>query len=345
VSGLFLKACFGEAVERTPVWLMRQAGRYMAEYREVREAHGFLTICRTPELAARVTLQPIDRLDVDAAILFSDIMVPLPAMGCEVEFNPGPSLARPVRDRDAIRSLETPDPAADLGFVLDAIRILREELAGRVPLIGFGGAPFTLAAYMVEGQGSKTYPALRSMIYGDPPAARELLLRLVETQQAFLGAQIEAGAQAIQIFDSWGGILPRQLFEDWVIEPVARLVEGIRRPGVPVIYYCRDCSHVLDLVAETGADVISVDEKLPLNRAAELIGPGPALQGNLDPMALLGGRDVISTGIEQVLEGAPVGRGHVFNLGHGVLPETPVEDAAFLVDEVRRLSGADWGRG
>jgi uroporphyrinogen decarboxylase len=266
-------------------------------------------------------------------------------MGCEVEFDPGPTLARPVRDRDAVAALVTPDPAVDLGFVLDAVEALRRELADRVPLIGFGGAPFTLAAYMVEGQGSRSYPAVRAMIYSDPPAARELLGRLVETQQAFLGAQIEAGAQAVQIFDSWGGVLPRSLFEEFALEPAARLVEGIKRPGVPVIYYCRDCSHVMDLVAATGADVISVDEKLPLGRAAELIGPGPSLQGNLDPVALLGGRAAITAGVEQVLGGVPEGRGHVFNLGHGVLPRTPVDDVAFLVDEVRRLSAAQRGRG
>jgi uroporphyrinogen decarboxylase len=345
VTELFIEACYGREVERTPVWLMRQAGRYMAEYRRVRERHDFLTICRTPELAAQVTLQPIDRLGVDAAILFSDIMIPLPAMGCDVAFDPGPTLARPVRDRDAIASLAVPDPAADLGFVLDAVAGLRRELEGRVPLIGFGGAPFTLAAYMVEGRGSKNYPVVRSLIYSDPPAARELFERLVEAQRAFLVAQIEAGAQAIQIFDSWAGILPRALFEEYVVEPVARLIEGVGRPGVPVIYYCRDCAHVLDLVAGTGADVISVDEKLPLNRAVELIGPGPAIQGNLDPVALLGGRGVISAGVERVLEGAPPGRGHIFNLGHGVLPETAVEDAVFLVDEVRRLSTEPRGAG
>jgi uroporphyrinogen decarboxylase len=338
LNDLFIRACLGQPVERAPIWLMRQAGRYMAEYRELRQRHDFLTLCRTPELAARVTLQPIDRLGVDAAILFSDIMIPLPAMGCALTFDPGPVLAEPVRSRAAIEALRVPDPAADLGFVLDALAQLRRELAGRVPLIGFGGAPFTLAAYMVEGRGSKTYPAVRSLIYNDPPSARELVGRLVDVQREFLGAQIEAGAQAIQIFDSWGGILPRQLFGEWVVEPVARLVEGIKRPGVPVIYYCRDCAHVLDLVAATGADVISVDEKLPLDRAGELIGPGPALQGNLDPVVLLGGRGAIRAGVEQVLEGAPVGRGHVFNLGHGVLPETPVDDAAFLVEEVRRLS-------
>jgi uroporphyrinogen decarboxylase len=345
VSDLFLRACFGQEVERTPVWLMRQAGRYMAEYRKLREQHDFLTICRTPELAVQATLQPLERLDVDAAILFSDIMIPLPAMGCEVAFDPGPTLARPLRDRAGIAALGLPDPRADLGFVLDAIGQLRRELAGRLPLIGFGGAPFTLAAYLVEGRGSKSFQALRSMIYADPTAARELLERLVEVQRVFLGAQIEAGAQAIQIFDSWGGILPRQLFEECAAEPVARLIEGIRRPGVPVIYYARDSAHVMDLIAATGADVISVDEKLPLGRVAELIGPGPALQGNLDPVALLGGREVISTGVEQVLEEAPKGRGHVFNLGHGVLPQTAVADAAFLVDEVRRLSTAARGAG
>lgn len=343
MSDLFLRACFGQEVERTPVWLMRQAGRYMAEYRAVREQYDFLTICRTPELAAEVTLQPVERLGVDAAILFSDIMIPLPAMGCEVAFDPGPTLALPVRDRAGIAALRVPDPRADLGFVLDAVGQLRRELADRVPLIGFGGAPFTLAAYLVEGRGSKSFPAVRSMIYSDPAAGRELLARLVEAQRAFLGAQIEAGAQAIQIFDSWGGILPRPLFEEWAVEPAARLVEGVGRPGVPVIYYVRDCAHAMDLVAGTGADVISVDEKLPLGRVAELIGPGPALQGNLDPVALLGGREVITTGAEQVLEGVPAGRGHVFNLGHGVLPQTPVEDAAFLVDEVRRLSTAARG--
>jgi len=343
VSDLFLRACLGEDVERTPVWLMRQAGRYMAEYRAVRERHDFLSICRSPELAVQVTLQPIERLGVDAAILFSDIMIPLPAMGCEVEFDPGPTLARPVRDRSAIEALRVPDPAADLGFVLDSIAGLRRELAGRVPLIGFGGAPFTLAAYMVEGRGSKTYPAVRSLIYRDPTAARDLLGRLVAAQQAFLGAQIEAGAQAVQIFDSWAGILPRKLFEEWVVEPVARLVEGIKRPGVPIIFYCRDCAHALDLIAGTGADVISVDEKLSLDRAAELIGPGPALQGNMDPVALLGGPGSITRAVEEVLAGAPAGRGHVFNLGHGVLPDTPVDDAAFLVEEVRRLSMAARG--
>jgi uroporphyrinogen decarboxylase len=345
VSDLFLRACRGQPVERTPVWLMRQAGRYMEQYRRLREQHDFWTLCRTPELAAQVTLQPVERLGVDAAILFSDILVILPAMGCEVKFAPGPTLARPVRGRDMIAALGRPEPATDLGFVLEAIGRVRGELGGRVPLIGFGGAPFTLAAYLVEGQGSKTYPALRSLIYTDPSAAHDLLERLVRVQQDFLGAQIEAGAQAIQIFDSWGGILPRQLFAEFVAAPVSRLIDGLKRHGVPVIYYIRDCAHVLDLVAATGADVISLDEKLPLGRAAELIGPGPALQGNLDPVALLGDEELIRAGIARVLEAAPAGRGHVFNLGHGVLPQTPVESAAFLVEEVRRASAVERGAG
>jgi len=338
VSDLFLRACLGEEVERTPVWLMRQAGRYMEEYRRLREKYDFWTLCRTPELAARVTLQPVDRFGVDAAILFSDILVTLPAMGRRVEFSPGPTIDRPVRRREDVADLARPDPLADLGFVLDAISQLRRELEGRVPLIGFGGAPFTLAAYLVEGGGSKSFPALRALLYGDPEAARDLLDRLVDAQIDFLRAQIEAGAQAIQIFDSWGGILPRHLFEGFAAGPAARLVEGIRRPGVPVIYFARDCAHALDLVAATGADAISIDEKTPLDRAADLLGPGPALQGNLDPGVLLGGPEVVRAGVERVLASVPAGRGHVFNLGHGVLPPTPVESVEILVAEVRRAT-------
>ncbi|HUT76173.1 MAG TPA: uroporphyrinogen decarboxylase [Polyangia bacterium] len=340
MTPLFLRACRGEAVERTPVWLMRQAGRYLEEYRRLRAAHDFLTLCRTPELATRVTLQPVERLGVDAAILFSDIMIPLPAMGVDVAFDPGPLVAEPVRDRAGIAALRIPDPAADLGFVLEAIAELVRALPKHVPLIGFCGAPFTLLAYLVEGRGSKTWPAPRAMLHADPAAAELLLDRLVETQAAFLSAQIDAGARAIQIFDSWGGILPRDQFERFSAKPLTRLVERIRRPGVPIILYVRDAAHVLDLLAATGADVLSVDEKLPLDRAAALIGPGPALQGNLDPALLLAAPDRIREGVAAVLDAAPRGRGHVFNLGHGVLPQTPVEHVELLVREVRRLSSA-----
>lgn len=345
MSDIFLRACFGRPVERTPIWIMRQAGRYMPEYRAVREQHDFWTVCRTPELATKVTLQPIDRLGVDAAILFSDILVGLPAMGCEVEFRPAPSIADPVRGRGAVEKLRLPDPESELPYVIDAIRMLRRELDGRVPLIGFGGAPLTLAAYMVEGGGSKDFRHLKSILYDDPEAADALLSHLVRAQTLFLGAQIEAGAQAIQIFDTWAGILPRAMFERFALGPVQRLVEALKRPGVPVIYFSKDTAHVFDLLAGSGADVLSLDDKTPLSRAAERIGPGPALQGNLDPAVLLASRDVIREGVSRILDDAPKDRGHVFNLGHGILPPTPVENAIFLVKTVRELSRRERGVG
>jgi uroporphyrinogen decarboxylase len=335
---LFVKACLGEPVERTPVWLMRQAGRYMAEYRLLRQQHDFWTLCRTPELATQVTMQPIDRLGVDAAILFSDILVGLPAMGCDVEFAPGPTLADPVRTKDDIAALKVPDPEADLGFVLEAIRMIRRELDGRVPLIGFGGAPLTLAAYLVEGGGSKSFAFLRSLLYNDPRSFRRLLDHLVECQARFLDAQIEAGAEAVQLFDTWGGTVSRAVYEELIVPPLRRLVERLRRPGVPVIYFIKDGAHVLDLVGRLGADVISVDEKLPLSRVAQLLGPGPALQGNMDPIALLTSPQLIREQVAAVLDDRPKDRGHVFNLGHGILPQTPVEHVEAFVEAVEQLS-------
>ncbi|MFO8072710.1 MAG: uroporphyrinogen decarboxylase [Polyangia bacterium] len=338
MSDLFLRACRGEPVERTPVWIMRQAGRYLPEYRELRAESDFWTLCRTPELAMRVTLQPVERLGVDAAILFSDIMVGFPAMGLEVEFAPGPKLDRPVRGRDDVAALRRPDPGRDLGFVLEALGSIRRELAGRAALIGFGGAPFTLAVYAVEGGGSKNFSAIKSLLHGDPECARELVSLLAEAQADFLEAQVEAGAEAIQLFDSWGGILPPDLWEEFALEPAARVIERVRAAGAVSIYFLRDGAHLLEGVARTGADVISVDEKLPLDEVAARIGPGPALQGNLDPAVLLAPPPAIERRAADVLAAAPAGRGHVFNLGHGILPGTPVEAAMHLVDTVARLS-------
>jgi uroporphyrinogen decarboxylase len=329
----FLKACRGERIQPTPVWMMRQAGRYLPEYRALRERHDFWTMVRTPELAVEVTLQPVERLGVDAAILFSDILVVFPPMGCPVRFAPGPVLERPVRSRDDVERLRVPEPG-ELGFVLEAIRVLRRELEGRVPLIGFGGAPLTLAAYLVEGGGSKDFAHLKALLYERPEVARALLERVTAAQERFLSAQVEAGAQAIQIFDTWGGILSRHLYEGFALEPVRRLVARLRALGVPVIYFIKNGSHLLDLVGRIGADVVSVDEKLPLDRVAELLGPGPALQGNLDPMALLADGSVLRAEVRRVLEAVPEGRAHVFNLGHGILPQTPVEHARLLVELV-----------
>ena len=342
MNDLFVRACFGQEVERTPVWIMRQAGRYLPEYRAVREKYDFWTVCRTPELATQVTLQPIDRLGVDAAILFSDILVPLPPMGCPVEFRPAPAIASPIRSRAQVEALGRPDPAEDLGYVLAAIAMLRRELAGRVPLIGFGGAPATLAAYMIEGGGGKFYQ-FRGFLHENPEVAERLFQHLAQVQIAFLSAQIAAGAQAVQIFDSWGGLLSREQYARFELPAMQRLVEGLRREGqghedVPIIYYIRDAAHLLDLLAATGADVLSLDEKMPLDLAAERIGPGPALQGNLDNTLLAASREAIERGVRRVLAEAPAGRGHVFNLGHGILPHIPPENAEFMVAAVHRLS-------
>jgi uroporphyrinogen decarboxylase len=338
LNDLFLRACMGEAVERTPVWIMRQAGRYMAQYREVRAKHSFWTICRTPELATKVTMQPIDRLGVDAAILFSDILVVLPAMGLDVAFNPGPQLAQPLRTSADIDALRHIDPLSDLGFVLEAVKSIRREIDGRIPLIGFGGAPLTLAAYMVEGGGSKNFMHLKGLFHEEPKNAKKLMSFLVDAQADYLNAQIDAGVQAIQIFDTWAGNMSRRIYREFVLEPVTQLIERIKRPSVPVIYFIRDAAHVLDLLASIGADVISVDDKLPLSTVAEMIGPGPSLQGNLDSTVLLGSRESILEGVKRVLEDAPGDRGHIFNLSHGILPPTPEENASYMVDTVKHLS-------
>ncbi len=377
MNDLFLRACFGQEVERTPVWIMRQAGRYLPEYRAVREKYDFWTVCRTPELATQVTLQPIDRLGVDAAILFSDILVPLPPMGCPVEFRPAPAIATPIRSRAQVEALRQPDPAEDLDYVLAAIAMLQRELAGRVPLIGFGGAPATLAAYMIEGGGGK-FHHFRGFLHENPKVAEHLFQHLADAQIAFLSAQIRAGAHAVQIFDSWGGLLSREQYARFELPAMQRLVEGLRREGrsrqrrsgegrgsggrgeendgsgglagedhgreghghedVPIIYYIRDAAHLLDLLAATGADVLSLDEKMPLDLAAERIGPGPALQGNLDNTLLAASHEAIERGVRRVLAEAPAGRGHVFNLGHGILPHIPPENAEFMVAAVHRLS-------
>lgn len=341
---LFIDACFGKPVPRTPIWLMRQAGRYMEEYRAIRKRHDFWTVCRTPELACEVTMQPVEKLGIDAAILFSDILVVLPPMGCDVAFSPGPTIASPVRDAAAVDALLHPDAKRDLGYVLDAIEAIRSALGNRIPLIGFGGAPLTLAAYMTEGGGSKNFLHLKGLLYEDRALAGRLLDLLVDVQAEFLCAQVEAGAQAIQIFDTWGGLLSRELYRDLVLERVATLVERVKRPGIPVIYFARDAAHLLDLLPSTGADVISVDDKLPLDRVAEVLGPGPSIQGNMDSSLLFGSPGSVTAAAERILGEVPEGTGHVFNLGHGVLPKTPVENVVHLVKEVGRLSSKEGSR-
>jgi uroporphyrinogen decarboxylase len=339
---LFHRACLGERVERTPIWIMRQAGRYLPEYRALRERHDFLTSCRTPELACEITLQPVRRLDVDAAILFSDILVPLPGMGVDVAFNPGPQLARTIRTESDVRGLVVPDPRESMGYVLDAVRLTRAELAGRTPLIGFAGAPFTVATYLVEGGGSKSFSAIKSLLFSAPALAHELLGICADTAGEYLAAQVDAGADAAMLFDTWAGLLSPADFDTFALPYVRRVLQRVQaaaaRTGrvVPRIYYAGNAGGWIDRCGGIGADVIGLDWRLDLDRARRSL-PGLTLQGNLDPAVLLGTRELIRERASAVLDAAGPA-GHVFNLGHGILPDTPPDHARFLVDTVRELS-------
>jgi uroporphyrinogen decarboxylase len=347
---LFLRACRGEAVERTPVWIMRQAGRYLPEYRALRERYDFLTTCRTPELACEITLQPVRRLGVDAAILFSDILIPLPGMGVDVTFAPGPQLARTVRSMDDVAALRVPDPRESMAFVLDAIGLVKRELDGRIPLIGFAGAPLTMAAYLIEGGTTRSFDVFKRLIYGAPEVAAALLRMCTETVSEYLVAQVQAGADAVMLFDTWAGQLGPSQATALALPAVKRIVTRVRAAAdvdggreLPIIYYAGDAAGWLESAAATGADVIGIDWRLGLDRARARVGPDVVLQGNLDPGALLGDPDILRREIARVIAEAGGGagraaRGHVFNLGHGILPSTPPDHARILVDTVRALT-------
>ncbi len=333
----FLDACRGLPVDRTPVWLMRQAGRYLPEYRRVRSSCTFLELCKTPELAAEVTLQPVDILGVDAAILFSDILIPLEPMGMRFDFVPGPLFEEPVRTIGDVEQLRVPSMDEAVPFVLETIRILRRELEGRVPLIGFGGAPFTLACYMVEGKGSKAFATVKRMIYSAPQVFAALMDKLADMLVAYLGAQITAGVQAVQVFDTWGGILSPSDYQRYALPYTARVIAGLGR-RVPVIHFVKGAGTMLELVKGAGGDVVGLDWHVSLNAARDVLGPGIAVQGNLDPTVLYGPRSHIEAEVKRILDENGGRPGHIFNLGHGILPDTPPENAIFMVDCVHRLS-------
>jgi uroporphyrinogen decarboxylase len=305
----------------------------MDEYRAVRAKYSFLDVCHTPELACEVTLQPVEKLGVDAAILFSDIMIPLEGMGCKIDFDPGPVFEEPIRTEGDVARLTACDPAADVPFVMDAVRLIRRELAGRVPLIGFSGAPFTLAAYMVEGKGSRDFANLKRMMYGDPEVYGVLMEKVSETVIRYLNAQIEAGVQAVQVFDTWGGILSPADYVEFVLPYSKRVIAGIDR-SVPIIHFVRGAGLFLDAVAEAGGDVLGIDWHIDLADAVEEVGPGFSVQGNLDPTVLLGPRDNVVRRARAIVGKGRQARGHVFNLGHGILPPTPVDNAIALVEAV-----------
>lgn len=342
---IFLRACRRQPVPRTPVWMMRQAGRYLAEYQAVRSKVSFLELCKTPELACEVTLQPIDIFGFDAAILFSDILVPLEAMGMGLVFGDrGPKLPEPLRTRAAIDKLRVPDPEAEMPFVMDAVRLIRKSLGGRVPLIGFAGAPFTLATYAVEGGGSKSYEHTKSLMFTDPAAAHTLLDKLAECCATYLEAQVAAGAQAVQIFDSWAGILSRRDFREFALRPAQLIIERLRASaawqdgGVPIIYFVNGCAPYLEDYVQSGADVLGVDWRIDLGDVRARIGDGVALQGNMDPTCLFLPPDQLRERVREVLDSHGPGPGHIFNLGHGVLPMTNPEHVRVMVEAVRELS-------
>ncbi|MBW6456488.1 MAG: uroporphyrinogen decarboxylase [Trueperaceae bacterium] len=329
---LLLRALRGEDTAVAPVWIMRQAGRHLPEYRALKERHDFWTLARTPELTAEVTLQPVRRYAMDGAILFSDIMTPLPPMGLELDFRPGPVLAAPVRDRAAVDALRVPTQDEVAPFVADAIRLLRAEL-GEVPLIGFGGAPLTLATYAVEGAGSKEYATFRAFLRAEPDAAHALLDKLAEASIAYLRMQVEAGAQAIQLFDSWAGLHDERTYATFGAAYARRVLDGLADLGVPRIYLALDGAHLEQAVAALPCEALSVDWRRPLS-VWRSVAPGKALQGNLDPAALLAPEAALVDEVGRVLaEGR--GGAHVFNLGHGIFPNTSPDAVARLVDTVR----------
>jgi uroporphyrinogen decarboxylase len=331
----FLRACRREPVDRTPVWFMRQAGRYMPEYRALRERHDLLSLCRTPELAVEVTLQPVRALGVDAAILFSDLLLPLAPLGVPFHFAPGegPVIEAPVRSAADVARLRRFEPRAELSPALEAIRLLRRELEGKVPLIGFAGAPFTLASYAVEGGPSTQYAATKGLMYSDPPTWHRLASLLAEVVGDYLRAQAEAGAQALQVFDSWVGALDADDYREFVLPHVKALFARIGGL-VPVIHFGTGTTHLLELQREAGGDVIGLDWRVGLDEGWRAVGDGVAVQGNLDPAALLGPRERLLARVDAVLARAGDRSGHVFNLGHGILPATPVENVKAVVEHV-----------
>ncbi len=343
----FLRACRRQPVDRTPLWIMRQAGRYLPEYRAVRKEVDFLTLCKTPALAVEVSLQPLRRFPLDAAIIFSDILLPLEALGCTMTFNPAPKLAVPIRTRAQVDALERRPAAEVVPYVGEAIGLLRRELAGRTPVIGFCGAPFTLAAYLVQGEGKDTFGALKTLLYREPATIEALLETLTVSMLDYLKLQIAAGAQAVQIFDSWAGVLDPAAYERFALRWVRQLVAGVRDLGVPVIYFVNGGPHLLEAAATSGADVLGLCWRTPIDEAAARVGPGLALQGNLDPHALFAAPEEVARLAGDVLRRMEGRAGHIMNLGHGILPETPIDSVQALVETVAATAAtaAPAGRG
>lgn len=344
-NDLLLRALLRQPVDRTPVWIMRQAGRYLPEYLKTRaEAGSFMNLCQNPELACEVTLQPLRRFELDAAIIFSDILTIPDAMGMGLYFETGegPKFERPVSSRAEIEKLPRPDIGSSLQYVMDAISLTRKELGGKVPLLGFSGSPWTLATYMIEGGSSKTFGKAKKLVYQEPETAHLLLSKLADTVTDYLNAQIESGAQGVQIFDTWGGALSFNAYREFSLRYMQQIVAGLKREHegrkIPVILFSKGCNTQLEVLADSGCDALGVDWTITLSEARKRVGDRVALQGNLDPSILLAGPEVVRREVRETLSSFGHGEGHVFNLGHGITPEVNPEHLAALVDAVREFS-------
>ena len=339
-NDFFLRACNRLNVERTPIWIMRQAGRYLPEYREVRNKADFLTMCKTPELAAEVTIQPVDIIEVDAAILFSDILVIPEAMGMHLEMieSKGPVFPKPIRNYDDAKQLKNIDPTKELKYVIDAVTLTKKQLDNRVPLIGFSGSPWTLLTYMVEGKGSKNFAEVKKLIYNEPKLAHSILEKLSDTIANYLSAKIEAGCNAVQIFDTWGGILSQNDFEEFSLRYVEKIISQIKRKNEPVIFFAKGVHFALDKMANSGANVLGLDWTMNLGEVRKKVGDKVALQGNMDPTVLYANKDHIKDEVKNVLASFGIGNGHIFNLGHGILPDIDPENVKALVQFVKEES-------
>jgi uroporphyrinogen decarboxylase len=340
-NDLLLRALRGEETERTPMWIMRQAGRYLPEYRALREKYGFFERCQTPELAAEITIQPVDIIGVDAAILFSDILVVPQAMGLEVQLveSKGPILPEPIKTANDLKRICVPDVYETLQYVFDAIKLIKQELNGRVPLIGFAGAPWTILCYMVQGKGSKTFDEAKIFCYTQPELAHQLLQKITDTTIAYLKGQVQAGADVIQIFDSWGGLLSPDDFENISLKYIRQIVQALKDEVLTIIF-AKGAWHSLQSMAATGAHGLGVDWCIKPQFARQLAGKNVTLQGNLDPAKLLSPIPVIEKEVKQMLRAFGKGR-HIANLGHGILPNVPVDHAKAFVETVRTMSCED----
>ncbi len=340
LNSLLVRAAFKQPVERTPIWIMRQAGRYLPEYLAVREKAGsFLDLCLNPELAVEVSIQPLDLMEVDAVIMFSDILTPLMGMGIDLDFVPGPVINNPVRTAEDIEKLVIPDPSVSTAYVGEIVRLLREQAEGRAPVIGFAGAPFTLACYLLDNENQKLFSKLSTLFFDDPRTAHLLMRKLTRMTIDYLNYQIENGAQMVQLFDTWAGLFNPADFKEHVFPYVSEIIAGLDKKGeVPVVYYINGSNHLLSLMAQTGADVIGLDWRTDIGEARKLIGDQVAIQGNLYPSVLFCKPDVISRKAEEIVKSYGNNPGHIFNLGHGIDKEVNPEHLLHLVRTVKQLT-------